>query len=234
MGDRLRIAQVRLLAPVQAPDKILGIGMNYADFLDEARALGVPVPSTPLWFDRARRCLCGPGDPVWLPPGCDDLDYEGELVAVIGRTCRAVSRERASEVVGGYTIGDDLTLRRRAMVSPLLGKSYDTHAPVGPVVVTPDELGDPHRLALRTYVNGELRQEGSTADMVLDVFAQVEALSAVMTLSPGDLIFTGTPAGCGLLMRPPRPLAAGDVVRVEIDGIGALENTVVPAPESVS
>jgi len=226
------LADVRLRAPILRPDKILGIGANFTDFVDEARAAGLQLPPDPIWFDRPRRCVCGPDDEVWIPDGCDDLDYEGELVVVIGRSCRGVSRDRAAEVIGGYTIGNDITMRRRAMRAPLLGKSFDTHAPIGPVLLTPDELGDPQDVRIRTYVNGELRQNGTTRDMILDCYAQIATLSEVMTLSPGDLIFSGTPAGCGLSRTPPRPLFAGDIVSVEIDGIGRLTNTIANAPLS--
>ena len=167
---------------------------------------------------------------MWFPPDCDDLDYEGELVIVIGRRCHAVSREDAPGFIGGYTVGNDVTLRRRALRSAVLGKSYDTHAPVGPAVVTPDELASAWPLRIRTWLNGELRQDGSTADLILDCAAIVAGLSEGTILMPGDLVFTGTPAGCGALASPPRFLHPGDVVRVEVDGIGAIENQVVDTP----
>ena len=222
--------QARLLCPATGCGKILGVGMNYTGAVAEARAAGVTVPADTIWFGRPVSSLCGPGDPVWFPPGCDDMDYEGELVVVIGRSCHGAGPAEAQACIGGYTAGNDVTLRRRALRSTVLGKSYDTHAPVGPVVVTPDEFiaGAPRRI--RTWLNGEIRQDGTTADMILDCAAIVSGLSAGMILAPGDLIFTGTPAGCGALARPPRLLRPGDVVRVEVDGVGALENRVVDTP----
>ena len=221
--------RARLLCPAVG-GTVLGIGMNYSDGVVEARAAGLVLPSHTIWFGRPIAALTGPYDPVWFPPGCDDLDYEGELVVVIGRRCHRVSAADAPAVIGGYTVGNDVTMRRRALVSAVLGKSYATHAPVGPVIVTPDEIGDPHALEIRTWLNGELRQHGNSAAMLLDCYAIVEALSAVMILVPGDLIFTGTPAGCGALSIPPRMLRPGDVVRIEIERIGVIENRVVESP----
>jgi 2-keto-4-pentenoate hydratase/2-oxohepta-3-ene-1,7-dioic acid hydratase in catechol pathway len=174
------------------------------------------------------------------------LDYEGELAIVIGRRCRHVSVEQAHEVIAGYTIANDVSVRDWQLRTPTMtmGKSFDTHGPVGPWIVTADELGDPHDLGIRTFVNEERRQDGNTREMVFNCFEQVAHLSEAFTLEPGDVIATGTPAGVGAA-RQPFPeglLKVGDVVRVEIDGIGTLENTVVeepdgyvaPAPEEVA
>ena len=227
--SRHALDQARLLCPA-AGGTVLGIGMNYTDGVAEARAAGLVLPPHTIWFGRPSAALTGPHDPVWFPPGCDDLDYEGELVIVIGTRCHRVVAADAPAVIGGYTVGNDITMRRRALLSAVLGKSYATHAPIGPVIVTPDEIADPHALDIRTWLNGELRQHGNTGAMLLDCYAIVEALSAVMILAPGDLIFTGTPAGCGALSVPPRALRPGDVVRVEIERIGAIENRVVESP----
>jgi 2-keto-4-pentenoate hydratase/2-oxohepta-3-ene-1,7-dioic acid hydratase in catechol pathway len=229
-AHRYQGEKAQYLMPSFDNTKILGIGLNFTSFERDARKLGMPIPAEPFWFSRGHNCLAGPFDEVWLPDGCDDLDYEGELVCVIGKRCHRVSRADAKGVIGGYTIGNDLTMRRRAMKNPILGKFFDTHAPVGPVIVTADEIADPHTLEIRTFVNGELRQQASTSEMILDCYGIVEALSSAMILLPGDLIFTGTPTGCGINMQPPAMLKRGDRIRVEIDGIGAIENEIVAMP----
>jgi 2-keto-4-pentenoate hydratase/2-oxohepta-3-ene-1,7-dioic acid hydratase in catechol pathway len=160
------------------------------------------------------------------------LDYEGELVVVIGRRARHVPRERALEYVAGYMVGNDVSVRDWQLRSPTttIGKSFDTHGPIGPWITTTDEIPDPDKLQLRTLVNGEPRQATSTGEMVFSIPEQIEHLSTAFTLEPGDLLFTGTPEGVGLLMKPPRYLTVGDRVRVEIDGLGAIENEIVAEP----
>ena len=170
-----------------------------------------------------------------MPRASSLLDYEGELAVVIGKRCRHVPEERAQEVIAGYTIANDVSVRDWQLRTPTMtmGKSFDTHGPLGPWVVTADELGDPHALSIKTWVNDELRQDGDTSEMVYDCFEQVVHLTEAFTLEPGDVIATGTPAGIGAV-RQPFPeglLKVGDTVRVEIEGIGALENTVVEEPE---
>jgi 2-keto-4-pentenoate hydratase/2-oxohepta-3-ene-1,7-dioic acid hydratase in catechol pathway len=230
-SERHALADVRLLAPVQ-PGKFLGIGLNYADHIAES---GMEAPEFPVFFNKQVTCVVGPGDDVHLPRVSNLLDYEGELAIVIGARCRHVPAERAHEVIAGYTIANDVSVRDWQLRSPTmtLGKSFDTHGPLGPWIVTPDELGDPHDLRIRTYVNDELRQDGRTADMIFDCYAQVAHLSQAFTLEPGDVIATGTPAGIGAVRRPfpSGLLAVGDVVRVEIDGIGELRNAVVAEPD---
>jgi 2-keto-4-pentenoate hydratase/2-oxohepta-3-ene-1,7-dioic acid hydratase in catechol pathway len=233
-GHRYEHDEVRFLLPSFDNTKILGIGLNFTSFARDARELGMQIPAEPFWFSRGFNCLAGPFDEVWLPDDCDDLDYEGELVLVIGKRCHRVSRADAREVIGGYTIGNDLTMRRRAAKNPVLGKFFDTHAPVGPFIVTADEIADPHAMEIRTLVNGELRQQASTSEMILDCYGIVEALSSAMILHPGDLVFTGTPTGCGINMRPPVMLKRGDRIRVEIDGIGAIENEVTAIPAKLA
>jgi 2-keto-4-pentenoate hydratase/2-oxohepta-3-ene-1,7-dioic acid hydratase in catechol pathway len=163
----------------------------------------------------------------------EQVDYEGELGIVIGRRCRHVPARRAREVVAGWLVVNDVSVRDWQQRSPTftMGKSWDTHGPIGPWLVTDDELDDPHDLRIRTTVNGELRQDGRTADMVFDCWEMIEHLSTAFTLEPGDIISTGTPAGVGMARRPPAWLRAGDTVRIEIDGIGALENPVVDEPD---
>jgi 2-keto-4-pentenoate hydratase/2-oxohepta-3-ene-1,7-dioic acid hydratase in catechol pathway len=160
------------------------------------------------------------------------VDYEGELGFVIGRRCRHVPAARAREVIAGYTVVNDVSARDWQFRSPTMtmGKSFDTHGPLGPCLVTADEIDDPHALRLRTWVNGELRQDARTDDLIFDCYAQVEHLSTAFTLEPGDVIATGTPAGVGMAMNPPRLLGPGDAVRIEIEGIGVLENPVIAEP----
>lgn len=230
-GDRLPLADVRLLAPVQ-PRKFLGIGLNYADHIAES---GMEAPEFPVFFNKQATCVVGPGDDVHMPRVSKLLDYEGELAIVIGERCRHVPTEFASEVIAGYTIANDLSVRDWQLRTPTmtLGKSFDTHGPLGPWIVTADELGDPHSLSIKTYVNDDLRQDGSTSEMIYDCFEQVAHLSEAFTLEPGDVIATGTPAGIGAV-RQPFPdglLKVGDTVTVQIDGIGSLENTVVEEPD---
>jgi 2-keto-4-pentenoate hydratase/2-oxohepta-3-ene-1,7-dioic acid hydratase in catechol pathway len=229
--ERFALADVRLLAPV-LPRKFLAIGLKYAEHIAES---GMQAPEFPIFFNKQVTCVVGPGDDVHMPRVSTLLDYEGELALVIGKRCRHVPVERAHEVIAGYTITDDVTVRDWQLRTPTMtmGKSFDTHGPLGPWIVTADELGDPHDLGIRTFVNGEKRQDGNTAEMVFNCFEQVAHLSEAFTLEPGDVIATGTPAGIGAVRQPfPEGLLhVGDVVRVEVDGIGALEHTVVEEPE---
>lgn len=223
----LSLAEVRLEAPVARPGKVLAIGLNYADHIAE---MGRKRPEHQIWFNKAPTAVTGPSAPVLLPATSTMVDYEGELAFFIGRRCRNVPRARAHEVIAGFTVANDVSVRDWQMRSPTmtLGKSFDTHCPTGPWIVTPDELGDPHSLGIRTWVNGELRQNSTTHAMIYDCYAQIAHLSSVLTLEPGDLILTGTPAGVGAGHRPPLYLQAGDVVRVEIARLGAIENRFVP------
>jgi 2-keto-4-pentenoate hydratase/2-oxohepta-3-ene-1,7-dioic acid hydratase in catechol pathway len=216
---------VRLLAPVPRPQKILAIGLNYDDHISET---GREKPKQQTWFSKMPSAVNGPHDPVQLPKASSQLDYEAELVFVIGERCRHVKKEDAASVVFGYCAGNDVSVRdwQFATGQFVLGKSFDTHAPFGPWIVTPDEIGDPHALGIRCFVNGEKRQESNTGHLIFNVFDQIAWLSQVLTLEPGDVIYTGTPAGVGFAMKPPKFLQAGDVVRVEIDKIGAIENQI--------
>jgi 2-keto-4-pentenoate hydratase/2-oxohepta-3-ene-1,7-dioic acid hydratase in catechol pathway len=222
---------VRLLSPT-LPSKYLAIALNYRDHIAES---GMEAPKVPMFFNKQVSCVVGPGDGVHMPKVSDKLDYEGELAVVIGRRCRHVSPAEARDVIAGFTIANDVSVRdwqMRAMTMTI-GKSFDTHGPLGPWIVSLDEIGDPHSLGIRTFVNDEQRQDGNTGEMVFDSFEQVSHLSEAMTLLPGDVIATGTPAGVGSAYQPfPEGfLGVGDEVRIEIDGIGELRNTVVAEPD---
>ncbi len=228
-APRIPLAEVRLEAPIRRPPKFIGIGLNYADHVAEAK---LEPPKFPTIFNKQSTCVVGPRDPVHLPRASQVLDYEGELGFVIGRRCRHVSREDAADVIAGYTVVNDVSVRDWQLRIPTwsIGKSFDSHGPIGPWIVTRDELGDPHRLALRTWVNGELRQDSNTKELIFDCFTLVEHLSTAFTLEPGDVIATGTPSGVGIGMKPPALLKAGDVVRIEIEGIGEIENPIIEEP----
>ncbi|ABE36922.1 Putative fumarylacetoacetate (FAA) hydrolase [Paraburkholderia xenovorans LB400] len=216
---------VSLLAPIPRPGKILGIGLNYADHLDES---GMEKPADQLWFAKASTSANGPFAPIDLPPVSEQLDYEAELAFIVGKTCRNVSRYDAHEVIFGYCAANDVSVRDWQLRTSqfMLGKSFDTHAPFGPWIVTSDEVGDPHNLRIRCFVNSEMRQDSNTRHLIFNCFEQIEHLSTVMTLEPGDVILTGTPGGVGAGHKPPRWLRTGDRVRVEIERIGAIENIV--------
>jgi 2-keto-4-pentenoate hydratase/2-oxohepta-3-ene-1,7-dioic acid hydratase in catechol pathway len=226
---RRRLADVSLLSPVPNPAKFIGIGMNYVEHVKET---GKQMPDFPVVFAKMPTSVAGPYDDVQRPFVSDKLDYECELGFVIGRRCRHVPRQRAHEVIAGYTVVNDYSVRDYQMRTGqwVLGKSFDGHGVIGPWIVTPDEV-DPHALAIRTLVNGEVRQESNTANLIFDCFALVEILSSVLTLEPGDVVATGTPGGVGVMSS--RFLLPGDVVRVEVDGIGAVENRIVQEEAAV-
>ncbi|WP_439815006.1 fumarylacetoacetate hydrolase family protein [Zavarzinia sp. CC-PAN008] len=224
-----RLDHVRLLAPVPRPRKMMAIGLNYADHVAET---GMATPVNQLWFAKQTNAVNGPFDPVDLPRVSEQLDWEAELVAIMGPTGRHVPVARARDHVFGYCVGNDVSVRDVQMQTPqwILGKSFDTHAPFGPWITTADEVGDPHRLGIRTLVNGALRQNSNTTNLIFRVEDQVARLSQVMTLEAGDVLFTGTPGGVALGMKPPVWLKAGDRVRVEIDELGAIEAEIRPEP----
>ena len=221
------LKSVKLHAPVPRPRKIMAIGLNYADHVAES---GMKTPEQQIWFSKMPSSVTGPYDPIQLPKVSTALDYEVEMVAIIGRGGRHVGKANAKDAVFGYCAGNDVTVRDWQFKTPqwVLGKSFDTHAPFGPWIVTSDEIGDPHTLGVRCFVNGEKRQDSNTKHLVFNVFDQIEELSKAMTLEAGDAIFTGTPGGVGAAMKPPAWLKAGDVVRIEIDRIGHIENIVTP------
>ena len=221
------LADAKLLAPVERPGKYLAIGMNYAKHVEEAKRLGVAAPANQFWFNKQTSCLAGPFDEI--DPGVtEQLDYEVELGVVIGRPAKGVSEADAKNHVFGYVVANDVSARDWQRHSPTftMGKSFDTHGPIGPWIVTPDEIADPHALDLRCLVNGEVRQDSNTSELVYNVWQQISYLSTAFTLEAGDLIATGTPSGVGIGMQPPRFLQPGDIVRCEIDGIGMIENRV--------
>jgi 2-keto-4-pentenoate hydratase/2-oxohepta-3-ene-1,7-dioic acid hydratase in catechol pathway len=228
-GTGVPIAEVQLHAPVLRPGKFLAIALNYADHVEES---GGDRPAHQTWFNKQITCVNGPHDPIHLPIASTMLDYEGELGIIIGRRCRHVPRDRAAEVIAGFTIVNDVSVRDWQLRAQTfqIGKSFDTHGPCGPYLVTMDEVGDPHRLGLKTWVNGELRQDSNTRHLIFDCFEQIEHLSTAFTLEPGDILATGTPAGVGMSMHPPQFLTEGDVVRIEIERLGGIENRVVKEP----
>lgn len=230
-GPRRELHRSQLLAPVAPGDKILGVGMNYRSFVAGAGKLGLPIPTDLFWFMRPRSCLAGPYEDVLLPSGATDLDYEVELAVVIGKRCRNVSSTQAADCIAGYTVANDLTLRARAVKSPVLGKSFDTHTPMGPWLTTADEIGSIDNLAIRGWINGELRQDSSTSDMVVNGYELIAEISRVCTLNAGDVILTGTPFGSGIFQPEPRLLRRGDVMKMEIEGLGFIENRIVDEPE---
>lgn len=226
----LALERVTLEAPVGDPQKYLAIGLNYKAHAEEARAAGIPIPTSQLWFNKQVSCLNAPYGVIEHPAVVEKLDYEIELGVVIGKRCRNVAAADARGVIAGYFIANDVSARDWLHRSPTftLGKSFDSHGPVGPWITTDDEIEDPMALTMRLWVNGELRQHKSTGDMIYDIYQQIEYLSTVMTLEPGDLLATGTPEGIGA----PRGLFLhdGDVVRAEIEGLGHIENRVVAVP----
>jgi 2-keto-4-pentenoate hydratase/2-oxohepta-3-ene-1,7-dioic acid hydratase in catechol pathway len=234
IADFLRIAEpardlagAHLLCPIERPGKYLAIGMNYRKHLEEAKRIGIEAPAHQLWFNKQTSCLAGPYDDI--DPGVTEaLDYEVELGLVIGRPAKKISEASVGDHIFGYFVANDISARDWQRHSPTftIGKSFDTHGPIGPWIVTADEIEDPHALGLRCLVNGELRQESSTSQMIFNVWQQVSYLSTAFTLEPGDLISTGTPEGVGITMNPPTYLKAGDIVRCEIDGVGVIENRV--------
>lgn len=220
------LADVTLEAPVLRPGKIMAIGLNYADHAAET---GAKLPEFQTWFSKTPTSITGPIGDVLKPVVSDMIDYEAELCMVIGKRARHVPHARAMEVVAGFCCGNDVSVRdwQKRTSQFVIGKGFDTHAPIGPWITTTDEVGDPHALTIKSFVNGELRQNSTTANLIFNCNALIEELTKAMTLEPGDVIFTGTPDGVGMAMTPPGYVKPGDVMRVEIEKLGALENPVV-------
>ena len=225
-APRVALDEVHLHAPIEDPGKILAIGLNYGDHIEET---GSQKPKHQMWFNKQHNCVNGPFDGIHLPAVSDKLDYEAELCVIIGKRCKHVPADRAPEVIAGYCCGNDVSVRDWQIRVPTfqIGKSFDTHGPIGPWMVTPDEVGDPHDLDIRCLVNGEERQHSNTRHLIFDCSAAIAHLTQSFTLDPGDVLFMGTPAGVGVAMDPPVWLQQGDVVRVEIEKLGYIENTVV-------
>jgi acylpyruvate hydrolase len=219
------VANTRLHAPIPDPEKILCMGLNYRDHAEEA---GLPLPEVPLFFAKFRNSLIGPADEIVIPTASDKIDYEAELAVVIARRCRDLSSEQALDYVAGAMAFNDVSARDLQLQASqwTMGKAIDTFAPCGPALVTLDELGDPHALGIRTRVNGDTRQDANTSLMVFTVAEAIAFLTRVMTLEPGDIIATGTPAGVGMARDPRVWLRDGDLVEVEIDLVGTLRNRV--------
>jgi len=229
-GETARVH--KLLAPV-VPAAILCIGLNYKHHAAES---GMKAPELPILFVKGPNALQHPGEPIEIPThlASAEVDYECELAVVIGRPCKNVSRERALDYVLGYTCANDVSARdwqiKRGGGQWCRGKFFDTFAPLGPVLVTPDEIPNPNALGIKTILNGETVQDWNTNDMIFDVPALIEFLSGSTTLLPGTVILTGTPHGVGMAAKPPRWLKAGDVVTIEIEKIGQLTNPVINEP----
>ncbi len=229
-GMRIPVVNVILEAPVKHPSKYLAVSLNYADHIDET---GQDRPEFPTFFNKQTSCIIGLGEAIHRPKVSEKLDYEGELALVIGKRCRHVSKERAHEVIAGYMVANDVSVRdwQARSKTMTLGKSFDTHGPIGPWIVTSDEVGNPHELDIRTWVNDELRQSSNTRNMIFDCYQMVEYLTTVMTLEPGDIVSTGTTKGVGVMMDPRGYMKPGDVVKIEIEKVGVLVNPVVEEPD---
>lgn len=221
------LADVTLMAPITNPPKFLAIGLNYQKHLEEALQLGMKTPKNQFWFNKQTSCISGPFD--MIEPGVtEELDYEVELGVIIGTPCKGATPDNALSHVFGYTVVNDVSARDWQRHSPTftMGKSFDTHGPIGPWIVTADEIPDPQDLEIKCLVNGEVRQNSNTSDMLYKIVDQITYLSTAFTLQPGDIIATGTPEGVGVAMNPQVFLKPGDVVRCEVEGIGTIENVV--------
>ncbi len=225
-AGRLPLNSVKLVAPVPKPGKYLAVGLNYREHIDETH---FEKPDYPLFFNKQTTCVSGPEQAIVIPKGSGKVDYEGELAMVIGQRCRYLTEVGAKAAIAGFTVANDVSVRDWQMRSPTwtLGKSFDSHGPLGPWLVTADEISDPNDLRIQTWVDGELRQDARTSAMIFDCYALVEYLSQAMTLEPGDIIATGTPAGVGVKMKPRGYLRPGQRVTIEIEKIGRLSNPVV-------
>lgn len=224
---RLPITQVKLKAPIYNPEKIICIGLNYADHAKES---GVEPPPEPVLFSKYSSAIIGPGDTIILPEESAEPDYEVELVIVIGRAGRRIRESEAIKYVAGFTVGHDVSARDWQLKKPgkqwMAGKTFDTFAPIGPSIVTPDEISDPHNLGIRCILNGQTVQQSNTNQLIFKTGALIAYISKVVTLKPGDLIFTGTPPGVGFARKPPVFLKQGDTVVCEVDEVGRLTNPV--------
>ncbi|XP_035674731.1 fumarylacetoacetate hydrolase domain-containing protein 2-like [Branchiostoma floridae] len=220
--------QIHLTSPVPNPGKVICVGMNYKDHCLEQNA---PIPEEPIYFSKFGNSITGPEDDIIHPENSDEVDWEVEMVVVIGKQGKDIKEEEAYDYVAGYTVADDVSARdwqmRKNGRQWLLGKTFDTFCPLGPAIVTKDEIPDPHALGLRCRVNGKTVQDSSTEQLVFKVPTLVAWISRIVTLSPGDVILTGTPPGVGVFRKPPVFLKRGDVVECEVDGIGTIRNKVV-------
>ncbi|MCK5120701.1 MAG: fumarylacetoacetate hydrolase family protein [Methylococcales bacterium] len=230
--NRIPLSQVTLLAPVPRPGKFLGISLNYADHINETQ---LDKPEYPTFFTKHSTCVIANGEAIHRPIVSEKLDYEGELAFVIGKRCKHVPLEKAQQVIAGYTIVNDVSVRDWQIRSPtwMLGKSFDTHGPMGPWIITADEIKDPHNLTIKTWIDDELRQDSNTKNMIFNCYEMVAYLSKAMTLEPGDVIATGTPAGVGVKMKPRGYMKPGQTAKIEIENIGTLSNPVIEEPVEI-
>ncbi|QDU60728.1 Ureidoglycolate lyase [Planctomycetes bacterium Pan216] len=223
--QRVALAEATLLAPIPDPQKVICIGLNYRDHAEET---GAPIPKEPVVFSKFPTAVTGPGAPIELPQVSDSVDYEAELVIVIGLEGRDISKENAADYVAGYMVGHDVSARDwqtgKDARQWLLGKSFDSFAPTGPYLATSDEIADPHALAIEMRLNGTTMQKSTTEQMIFRTDELIAYVSQVFTLVPGDIIFTGTPPGVGMARKPPVFLKPGDQCEVEIEGLGVLSN----------
>ena len=242
--DAFPLDQNTLLAPISSPEKFLAIGMNYKKHRAESIDAGITPPRNQMWFTKQVSCINDPNGDIIKPESTMMLDYEVELALVIGKTCYNVNAEEALNYIFGYMICNDISMRDWQLhnmpdrVELMIGKSHDTHGPIGPWIVTSEEIADPHNLKINCYVNNELRQSSDTGDMIWDCFEQIEYLSRAMTLKPGDIITTGTPPGSGFSPRGASGkadkerkgnvfLEPGDLVKCEIESIGTIINKII-------
>lgn len=225
---RYPASSVKLLAPITDPPKVICIGLNYRDHAAES---GAPIPREPVVFSKFATAIIGPEEAIRLPAVSREVDYEAELVLVVGKKGRHLKAAQAMDYLAGCTIGHDVSARDWQLKKDgkqwLTGKTFDTFAPIGPALVTMDEIGDPHQLGIRLRLNGQTMQDSNTRQMIFSSGELLAYLSQVVTLEPGDLIFTGTPPGVGFARKPPMFLKHGDVVEVEIDKLGVLRNSVI-------
>ncbi len=228
--QRIALSDVKLLAPIPRPGKFLGVGLNYADHIAET---ALEKPEYPTFFTKQSTCVIAQGEAIHVPKVSEKLDYEVELAFVIGKRCRHVSLANAHKVIAGYTLVNDVSVRDWQFRSPTwtLGKSFDTHGPMGPWIVTTDEISDPHNLNLKTWIDDELRQSSNTQHMIFNCYEMIAYLTQAMTLEPGDVIATGTPSGVGVKMKPRGYMKAGQTVKIEIEHVGSLVNPVIDEPD---
>ncbi len=221
------LSEIEFLPVIERPGKVLAVGLNYKD---HAKETGMDLPKVPMIFTKQSTSVLGHQGEIHKPKVSDAVDYEGEMAFVIGKKCRHVSKEDALDVIAGVTICNDVSVRDWQIASPTftMGKSFDTHCPIGPYIVTMDEISDIHNLKIKTYVNDELRQDSCTDQLIFDCFDLIEHITKAFTLEPGDIIATGTSSGVGVVLG--KYLIPNDVVRIELENVGTLENKVVLEP----
>ncbi len=221
------LSEIEFLPVIERPGKVLAVGLNYKD---HAKETGMDLPEVPMIFTKQSTSVLGHQGEIHKPKVSDAVDYEGEMAFVIGKKCRHVSKEDALDVIAGVTICNDVSVRDWQIASPTftMGKSFDTHCPIGPYIVTMDEISDIHNLKIKTYVNDELRQDSCTDQLIFDCFDLIEHITKAFTLEPGDIIATGTSSGVGVVLG--KYLVPNDVVRIELENVGTLENKVILEP----